>query len=28
MTQDPQENRRHFENVKSLAAFVASQAGR
>ncbi|HTB23029.1 MAG TPA: phosphopantetheine-binding protein [bacterium] len=26
MTQDPQESKRHFANVRSLAAFVASQA--
>lgn len=25
MTQDPQENKKHFANVRSLAAFVASQ---
>jgi len=26
MSQDPEENRRHFASVRTLAAFVASQA--
>ena len=26
MTQDPQESKRHFSSVRSLAAFVASQS--